>query len=339
MAELKRVYSHMNDTVMAYLVTLRETTKHSVDEARKLKDELTVLTNGVRDLNKEIDELNSIHRRNAVAADAAIQLDTIKEVVRAQSGTQSQLLTAIESLEQLIKNMPAPSRTPREIERAAKSLEKTASSVLSELEKRGTLLSSLRVASIERQDLVDSVRASLFSAIQRDLIDSNMTGPSIRRSDIIIEDSLRFARILYRNYKTSLRRLPALDPAERLGIFRARFVPFAILGKRLVSAFDPDAKAIFEVGLAFGDAIVAGDDFVVPEFSLRRLGVAFVISNELFTENASIRALALTYDFNSYGSIGVGANFPQNKRESYVSFGINKKAFEDLVGELQNLFE
>jgi hypothetical protein len=77
----------------------------------------------------------------------------------------------------------------------------------------------------------------------------------------------------------------------------------------------------------------------VPEFSLRRLGVAFVITNQLFSKDAVVRALALTYDFNSYGSIGIGANFPGERVELYVSFGINKKAFEDVIGELGKLFE
>ncbi|MBS1914416.1 MAG: hypothetical protein JST22_20675 [Bacteroidetes bacterium] len=196
----------------------------------------------------------------------------------------------------------------------------------------------LQTAELKRKALVDSLRDAQRTRLEHELIDSNYTGLSVRRSDISVNDSLTAARILYRNYKTSLRRIPALDPAEQLGIFRARFVPFAVVGGHLYTPFDSNAKIVFEVGLTFGNAVVAGDDFVVPTFAPERLGVAFVITNDLFSDSARIRALALTYDFNSYGSLGVGANFAGGTVKPYVSFGINKKAFEDVVGELGKLF-
>lgn len=188
----------------------------------------------------------------------------------------------------------------------------------------------------------DDIRALLLDDIESDLGDPDLSGPSVLRSDITLTystDEPGFpigARILYRNYKPALRRMPALDPAEKLGLFRARYVPLAIVGRKLRSP--NNTSVVFEVGLAFGDAIIAGDDFVVPELSFRRLSAVFAVTPELFNDNASVRALALTYDFNSYGSLGLGVNFPITGSEPYVSFGINKKAFEDVMGSLQSLF-
>jgi len=47
-----------------------------------------------------------------------------------------------------------------------------------------------------------------------------------------------------------------------------------------------------------------------------------------------------TYDFISYGSIAAGTNFNMNdnKIQSYLSPGINKKAFEGIVKIIQGFF-
>lgn len=188
----------------------------------------------------------------------------------------------------------------------------------------------------------------LKSDIERDLtskfIDTSYAGPSIRRSDVILDFANLKGYILYRNYKTSLRRMPALDPAERLGIFRARYVPFPIVGTQakprmnLKKPMSTSSPTVLEIGLAFGDAIVPGDEFVVPEFSWRRLGIAFAITERLFSDSAEVIGLALTYDFNSYGSIGIGGNFARNEVHGYASLGINKKAFEAVIKGLAGLF-
>ena len=98
------------------------------------------------------------------------------------------------------------------------------------------------------------------------------------------------------------------------------------------------SPAVFEIGLAFGDDIVPSDKHVNPVLSWSRLGVAFAITEKLFNDDAQIIALALTYDFNSYGSLGFGANLAQGQAYPYVSFGINKKAFEEVVKGLASLF-
>jgi hypothetical protein len=190
----------------------------------------------------------------------------------------------------------------------------------------------------------DSIQTILTEQIETHLIDTLYSGPSVRKSDVVIDYDCTGAHLLYRNYKQSLRYMPALDPAERMGIFRIRYVPFPIVGTAdrpratLLKPMSPNSPTVFEVGLAFGDAIVPGDDFVPPEFSWRRLGVAFAITEQMFSEDARIIGLAVTYDFNSYGSIGVGGNFAQNETHGYFSFGINKKAFEEVVKGLAKLF-
>lgn len=147
---------------------------------------------------------------------------------------------------------------------------------------------------------------------------------------------------MYRNYKSTLRQLPALDPAEKLGIFRLRYVPFPIVGNKLYRPLTDKSITVFEIGLGFGNVAVSGDEFVKPTLSFDRLGVAFAISEKLFNSDAEIMALALTYDFNVYGSIGAGLNFGDiegnTKPKTYFSFGINKKAFELLVISLGKIF-
>ncbi|HLX11789.1 MAG TPA: hypothetical protein VKS81_03145, partial [Bacteroidota bacterium] len=189
---------------------------------------------------------------------------------------------------------------------------------------------------------MDSIKQLARDSILNDLRDTTYSGPSIRRSDIIIDDSLQTARILYRNYKEALRYHVALDPAERMGIFRVRYVPFPIVGRkdstfRLLTF--ASEEPVFEVGLNFGDYTIAGDEYVLPEFSLSRLGVAMAITPKLFGQDADIIGLAFTYEFNSYASIGLGGNFAQNEIHSYMSFGINKKAFDNLIKGLAKIFQ
>lgn len=190
----------------------------------------------------------------------------------------------------------------------------------------------------------------LTKEIEVGLADTLYSGPSIKKSDIIItgdEEHHRpvAAKILYRNYKKSLRRLQALDPVERMGIFRVRYVPFPVigtgedLGMKLLAPLQSSSPTVFEIGLSFGDAIVPGDEFVVPSFSIDRLGVAFAITEKLFDDDAEVRALVLTYDFNSYGSLGIGANFPGDKIRTYFSLGINKRAFENALAGIAKLFQ
>jgi len=196
----------------------------------------------------------------------------------------------------------------------------------------------------EQMEFKSRVLDSLARLLQVSLLDTSFAGPSILKSDIVIVSESE-AHILYRNYKRNLRFMPALDPAERLGIFRARYVPFPIVGiqssprmnlKRPLSTTSP---TVFEIGLAFGNAIVPGDEFVPPEFSWRRLGIAFAITERLFSDSAEVIGLAFTYDFNSYGSIGIGGNFARNEVHGYASLGINKRAFEAVIKGLAALFK
>ena len=195
---------------------------------------------------------------------------------------------------------------------------------------------------IARKVVEDSLRADLLKSTP-----TSEYGLGVEDWDIIVDANGKTARILYRNYNIGLRQNPALDPAEKLGIFRARYVPFAVIGGNLVAATstDENRRAVFEIGLGFGDVTIASDRLFKPALSARRLGVVFAISEELFSDSATVRALALTYEFNAYGSIAVGANFPvkvsegRSKVESYFSFGVNKKAFEALMTQIQRLFQ
>ncbi|MFN8365795.1 MAG: hypothetical protein U0Y96_00975 [Candidatus Kapaibacterium sp.] len=190
---------------------------------------------------------------------------------------------------------------------------------------------------------VKDLQGKLYQLVYDNLTDTNYAGLGVKKSDIIVDSNFTHAKILYRNYKVGLRQLPALDPSERLSVFKTRYIPFAVVGnKGLRKSTDGAANTIFEIGLSFGDQIVSGDEFVLEPFAARRLGVAFAVTPELFGKEAEVTALVLTYDFNSFGSIGIGANFPPSKpgvTEGYFSFGINRRAFEKLMGEIQKIFE
>jgi len=199
----------------------------------------------------------------------------------------------------------------------------------------------------DRLDLEKVYKQQLLKDINNNIAGiSKQAGPSITESDIIIDikHDTAFVKVLYRNYKKELRQLVALDPAEKMGIFRLRYIPFPIIGNKLYKPFTANSIAVFEVGLGFGNVPVSGDEFVKPTLSFDRLGVAFAISNQLFSDSAQVLALALTYDFNVYGSLGVGANFKSTSDpdsddvQPYYSFGINKKAFELLVTALGKFF-
>ena len=191
----------------------------------------------------------------------------------------------------------------------------------------------------------NKLKENIFNEIAGLLTDSTFSGPAIKKSDLIISEDFESATLLYRYYKNNLRYRKALDPAESLGIFRLRYIPLPIVGRpgdnkvQLLSPMGKDIPVVFEVGLAFGDEVVSGDNTFKPAFSLSRLGVAIIITEKLFKSDANILGLALTYDFNSYASIGVGRNLAGGESYPYYSFGINKKAFEQLLIGLAGIFK
>ncbi|MBT3231847.1 MAG: hypothetical protein HN356_03450 [Calditrichaeota bacterium] len=176
--------------------------------------------------------------------------------------------------------------------------------------------------------------------------DTSYTGVSVRKCDLIINEDFRTARILYRNYNEGLRRMPALDPAEKSGIFRVRYVPFpvtSIMGNssdlKLIPFSGDNAHVVFEFGINFGDLVVPGDQFVAAEFSIRRLGLSFAVTEELFDPDAEIKALLFTYEFNSYSSIGAGWNFAGGNVTPYFSWGINQRVFKAMLSNIGDVFK
>lgn len=198
---------------------------------------------------------------------------------------------------------------------------------------------------IRLEKVLVETKEKLLEEIVGELSDSSFSGPAIRKSDLVISHDFKSAILLYRYYKNNLRYRKALDPAESLGIFRARYIPFPVVGRpgdtklQLLRPAQAKTPVVFEVGLAFGDEVVSGDNTFKPAFSLARLGVAIVITEKLFKDDAEILGLAFTYDFNSYASIGAGRNLAQGQSYPYYSFGINRKAFEQLLIGLAGLFK
>jgi hypothetical protein len=104
-----------------------------------------------------------------------------------------------------------------------------------------------------------------------------------------------------------------------------RYVPLPIVGTdqhprmNLKRPFGDELPVVYEIGLSFGDAIIIGDNLVVPEFSLKWMGVAMALTEKLFEPSAQVIGIVLTYYFNSYGSIGIGGNFAGKSPHGYAS--------------------
>jgi len=191
----------------------------------------------------------------------------------------------------------------------------------------------------------EKFRNELFDKLTSDFTEASYSGQSIQRSDFRLDEDKDCAYLLYRNYKSSLRDMPALDPVERIGLFRARFVPFPVASIKnkpnlhLIPITGDNSSAVFEFGIGFGNPLVPGDNFVVPEISIKRFSVSIALTQKLFEEDADIKALALTYDVNTYVSVGFGANFARDIITPYYSIGINKKLFEVLLKGMAGVFK
>jgi hypothetical protein len=70
---------------------------------------------------------------------------------------------------------------------------------------------------------------------------------------------------------------------------------------------------------------------------MNRLGLGIGITSDTFSKDPSFLSLALTYDMNTYTSIGFGANLI-DKPAFYIGVGINARAFKDLVKNSGTLF-
>ncbi|MEP2511307.1 MAG: hypothetical protein ABJH72_18200 [Reichenbachiella sp.] len=175
-----------------------------------------------------------------------------------------------------------------------------------------------------------------------ELTDKKFTGIGVQKSDIILDqERLAWAKILYRNYKLKNRELPALDPAEELGVFRLRYIPFPVIGNELAGPSRQGYPILFEAGLTFGNRTVVSNELFDPAFSIKKLGIAIVLSPRLFANDAEVLGMALTYDFNTYASLGVGANFGTlagDEPDPYFSLGINQKIFQAFLKGMKNVF-
>lgn len=188
-----------------------------------------------------------------------------------------------------------------------------------------------------KEFLIDSLKGNLITK----LTDKDFTGIGIQKSDIVFDKEYKNAKILYRNYRIENRTLVALDPAEKLSIFRLRYIPFPVIGSNLEGPAREGIPIVFEAGITFGNQVITSNEFAKPELSIKRLGVAVAFTPQLFAKDAKILALLFSYDFNAYASIGVGANFGTlsiNGPDPYFSFGINQKAFQRLVVGIANVF-
>ncbi|MBI5727534.1 MAG: hypothetical protein HY965_06755, partial [Ignavibacteriales bacterium] len=76
--------------------------------------------------------------------------------------------------------------------------------------------------------LLDTIQNNIYRKILGNLVDKEFTGQSVQKSDVVVDLTANTARILYRNYKSANRKMPAIDPKEKFGIFRGRFIPLPV---------------------------------------------------------------------------------------------------------------
>jgi len=231
-------------------------------------------------------------------------------------------------------------------DRLTTTIKKDMDSVVAQMNAFNRTISNLSQNILVGLDKREEITTRIHNEITDNLKDTTFIGQSVRPSDIYVNNKLSEVKILYRNYKYNLRRMQALDPQETMGIFRARYIPFPITSIKenansleLIPFQGENSQTVFEIGLAFGDAVIPSDDFVAPKLSFDRLGLAIGLSQKLFEEDADIKALAFTYDFNTYSSIGIGGNFAHHIIKPYFSIGINKKAFEALLKGIVGIFK
>lgn len=253
-------------------------------------------------------------------------------------------------------------QTLSEIDTSESEQYETAYDVLKATGDSLTNLSQQIIQLLNFQNKIQDLSSNIDSILQREFIvkkelrkyltiqlqDTSSFGISIKPSDIIINDKLTYAKVLYRNYKYSNRTMPALDPAERLSIFRIRYIPFPIVNGELLGPSRKNIPIVFEIGLTFGNVLISSNEILKPVFSPNNFGVSIALTPSFFKEDTKILALALTYDFNVYASLAVGVNFGSGTREyekdspippqTYFSVGINQKAFQLLMKGVKNTF-
>jgi hypothetical protein len=337
-------------------------TSKIINELGELKDE-SLITKNINETVKNANDSRSALKNKIIST----RLDLIESALRhyekvdfnKMKNNFEYLVATIKDLQRKFADNSYPLANIRtDIESIKNSLELT-KNYLSDLKLENISLNT------NMQNLVDSIpklilaidttifydynkrekyKTKFFEELTSGLGDTSFVGQSVSKSDLIIDENMETARILYRNYKSTLRKMPALDPAETLGIFRVRYIPFPVTATsssdriQMIPFSGDNSMTVFEFGVGFGDVIFPGDEFIVPQFSANRLGISIALSQKLFASDADLKALALTYELNTYASIGLGGNFAKNLVRPYFSFGINKKAFEALLKGIVGIF-
>ena len=248
----------------------------------------------------------------------------------------------LDSLKQEVNSSLKDSSSIAEIDRARSVMEQNFSQLQSDLQRIQPLTLSLNDSQLDKEyELIKQASSNPENRYYTAYVENRLSSMLDIRLKPEDPSTIQFN---YRNDKLSLQYLQADDPQEKLGIFRARLVPFAFYSSKLT---DPDrysefvwqrGKVIYEVGINFGYAIVKGDNFTPKFFDMNRLGVALGITADTFTDHPSFLTAALSYDVNTYTSISFGANLI-DKPMFYMGIGINARAFKDLVKSSAALFK
>src|SRR5690606_29975380 len=135
-----------------------------------------------------------------------ISVDVTSEVSTATARSQLEARQILEDIQQKINKISA---SMPEFGAQLKAIQDQ----LGTLTSQQNVMYSVKVASKAFRSLHDSLYAQILANVEANLVGSTYSGPSVRRSDILLDSNLMSATILYRNYKPSLRHLPALDPA------------------------------------------------------------------------------------------------------------------------------
>lgn len=319
-----------------------EKTKDDLSEIKKIKENFYLAQTNLHNICLEaVTQITRLSQTEKFSPADFILFEQVKETVKRDSI----------SIQKIANNFDS------KIQASINKLEKNDTTFSQIEEQIDALLRKFRGSEI----IIPDIPKDLFQDRESELLKSISGDASSRLYSAYVENRLSsmldmrykdadttIIQFNYRNDKQSLQYLQADDPQEKLGIFRARLVPFAFYRQTETSGAPPAlsetefiwqrGKIIYEIGINFGYAIVKGDHFTPKFFDMNRLGIGIGITADTFSNDPSFLSVSLTYDINTYSTISFGSTLI-DKPGFYVGVGINARAFKDLVKNSATLFK
>lgn len=357
-----------DDKRLLQLKTFNELQKNAKSEFDTLKAKLKEINDEIASTNEFFSSLNenlnsathlqsSFAKLNAKLVKVKTLTNKEKETVKIVTDTLNKYVEAMRDTITIKKDLEKFSRGSQKIDSIYSELQQTIQNQQDEINSR---IVSYQTFQNKLEPLNLRLGEQTHYDREFDLIKEISSNPENRNYSAYVENRLAsmldmkdkndsIVQFNYRNDKQSLQYLQADDPQEKLGIFRARLVPFPfyqLQQKDVNGNFTKETtdfqwqrgKVIYEIGINFGYTIVKGDHFMPKFFDMNRLGLGIGISSDTFSDKPTYLSVSLTYDMNTYTSLSFGANLI-DKPGFYMGVGINARAFKDLVKNSGALFK